>query len=1088
MKTKFSGILTLLLAFVVQLTFAQEKTISGTVSDDSGLPLPGATVLLKGTSSGTSTDFDGNYAIKVNQGETLVFSFIGYSTKEITIGSSNTVNVTMTEDNALDEVLIIGYGTSTKQAFAGSVKEIKSETLETKNFSNVSQALAGEVAGVNVINTSGQPGTVATIRIRGFGSVNGNRDPLYVVDGVPLTTSSTFDEDGAAVNNNALNAINPSDIESTTVLKDATATAIYGARGANGVVLITTKSGKSGTSTIDVDVKTGVNFQAIPRYDVIKDPNQYIETSWGALKNYFELEYPSLNSVDYANAYLYNSGLGISPTYNNYNISDVSELIDPATGKIYDGVTTKYDPENWEDYGFQSSILTEVNLKMSGGNDKTRYFSSFGYLNQEGYLKNSNYKRYTTRLNVNHKPKEWLTASANLSYTYGETTANGQSEDSGSVFWFVDNIPSIYPLYLRDDDGNKIEDPYYGGYQYDYGNTRGFGGLTNAIADSEYDNDSNDRHSVNGSFSLKFDITEDLSFETRYGVQYYNRVRNVVNNPFYGSAAGQSGSLFKVNTSEITQNMLNMFRYSKTFNNHGLEVLAAFETNQNEYEYATVSKSNVVNLQNGLDQANNYVVVSSPPTGYNRARSMESYFAQVNYNYNEKYYLTGSIRRDGSSRFYENKWGTFGSIGAAWIISKEDFLSNVNAINFLKFKASYGLVGDEGGVDYYSGQNSYNINNLLGEISLIPNAIEDPTLTWETSKMFQTGLELSAFNNIIDLTLDYYIKDTEDLIFDKRLAPSTSEALITVNDGSLVNRGLEFDLTANIINKKDYELSVSVNGEFLDNELTNMPIENATGLPKVLDQSGIYGRSKGHSLFDFYMREWAGVDVDNGSALWNQYYNDINDNGILDTGEAISSLTEFKNNNPGSNNIQKTTTSVYSDATQKYTGQSAIPDVRGAFRINARIKNFSISTQFAYSLGGYGYDSAYARLMDNDQIGSNNWHTDILDSWKEPGDITDVPRLTSGAAFNSNAASTSTRFLTSTDYLAFNNASISYALPSQFLANSGLSAVSFSLTGDNLFISSKRAGFNPNTSETTASSTYTYAPLTTVTAGVRVKF
>ncbi|WP_067147479.1 SusC/RagA family TonB-linked outer membrane protein [Pseudotamlana agarivorans] len=1087
MKTKFSGILTLLLALVVQLSFAQEKTISGTVSDETGLPLPGATVLVKGTTSGTSTDFDGKYTILAKTGDVLVFSFVGYTTQNVTVAASSSINVTLPEDTeSLDEVIIVGYSTSTKQAFAGTVNEIKSEVLETKNYANVSQALAGEAAGVNVINTSGQPGTVATVRIRGFGSVNGNRDPLYVVDGVPLTTSSTFDENGAAVNNDALNAINPADIESTTILKDATATAIYGARGANGVVLITTKAGKKGTSVIDVDVRTGVNFQAIPRYDVIKDPNEYVELSWGALKNYFELDYPTFNSVDYANQYLYSTNLGIHPTYNNYNAADGSQLIDPTTGKMLPGVTTKYTPENWEDYAFQTSIMKEVNLKMSGGNDKTRYFSSFGYLDQEGYMNNSNYKRYSTRLNVNHKPKDWLTATANLSYSYDETVANGQSEDSGSVFWFVDNIPSIYPLFLRDANGDKVEDPYYGGYQYDYGNTRGFGGLTNAIADSQYDFDGNSSHYVNGSFSLKFDITKDLSFETRYGVQYYNRIRNVINNPFYGSAVGQSGSLFKVNTLEITQNLLNMLRYSKTFGDHGLEVLAAFETNQNDYEYATISKNKVVNLENGLDQANNYVVVSSPPTGYSRARAMESYFGQLNYNYNQKYYLTGSIRRDGSSRFYENKWGTFGSVGAAWVISGEDFLSSSKAVNFLKLKASYGLVGDDGGVDYYSGQNSYNINNLIGEISLIPNAIQDPTLTWETSKMFQTGIESTFFNNIIDLNLDYYIKNTDALIFDKRLAPSTGEALITVNDGELANRGLEFDLSANIIKTKDYGLSVSVNGAFINNELTRMPIEESTGLPKVLDQNTIYGRSEGHSIYDFYMREWAGVDSDNGNPLWNQYYNDANDNGVVDTGEAISSLTEYESENPNSTNIKKTTTSVYADATEKYTGHSVIPDVSGAFRINAKVKNFTLSTQFTYSLGGYGYDSAYARLMSNDNIGGNNWHTDVRDSWKEPGDVTNVPRLISG--LNTTVNSTSTRFLTSTDYIALNNASLAYSLPSIFLNNTGLTGVNFSLTADNLFVSSKRPGFNPNTAETAASSTYNYAPLTTVTLGVRVKF
>ncbi|MFV0540206.1 MAG: SusC/RagA family TonB-linked outer membrane protein, partial [Aestuariibaculum sp.] len=1022
-----------------------------------------------------------------NQGATLVFSFVGYATKEITVGASNSVNVTLAEDAAaLDEVLIVGYGTSTKQAFTGSVKEIKADVLEAKTFSNVSQALAGEVAGVNVINTSGQPGTVATVRIRGFGSVNGNRDPLYVVDGVPLTTGA-FDSDGDRINNGSLNSINPADIESTTVLKDATATAIYGARGANGVVLITTKSGKAGRSDIEVDVKTGINFQAVPRYDVIKDPNEYIELSWLSLKNRGNIA--GIDGVAYANSNLFGRS-GISPSYNYFTTSDVTEIIDPTTGKVRNGIGTLYTPENWEDYAFQSSFITEANLKMSGGSEKTKYFSSFGYLDQDGYINNSSYKRYSTRLNLSHKPKDWLTATANLSYSYDETMANGQSEDSGSVFWFVDNIPSIYPLFLRDANGNMVEDDKYGGYMYDYGGSysRGFGLETNAVADSKYNRDGNNRHSVNGSFSLKFDLTKDLSFETRYGIQYYNRVRSVINNPFYGSAAGQNGSLYKTTRGEVTQNLLNMLRYTKTLGDqHSLEILAAQEINKVKYELSGISKQNVVNLLNGLDQANNYVVNSSPPFGYNRKRNLESYFGQVNYSYAQKYYLTGSIRRDGSSRFYKNKWGTFGSVGASWVLSNENFLNNSKNINFLKLKASYGLVGDEAGVDFYSGQNAYDIENLLGQISLIPRSIEDPNLTWETSKMFQTGIELTAFNDILDLSVDYYIKNTDDLIFDKRLSPSTSEALITVNDGKLVNRGLEFDLTTKIINKEDFGLSFSINGEILDNELTQMPIEDATGLPKVLDQSGNYGRSKGHNLYDFYMKEWAGVDPDNGNPLWNQYYFDANSNGSFDTGdEAISNLTQYQYTNPNNTNIQSTTTSIYADATEKYVNKSAIPDVRGAFRLNARIKNFDISTQFTYSLGGYGYDGAYARLMNNSKVGNSNWHTDIRNSWKEPGDITNVPAMAS--AYNTQVSSTSTRFLVSTDYLAFNNARIGYNFPSQSLANTGLTGLNLSLSGDNLFISSKRKGFNPNTSENSASSTYRYAPLTTVTLGVRVKF
>jgi TonB-linked SusC/RagA family outer membrane protein len=1068
MKTKLNGFLTLLLAFMVQIAFAQEKTVTGNVSDAIG-PLPGVTVIIKGTKTGTQTDFDGNYSIKASTGSVLQYSFMGFSTTEQTVGTSNVLNVVMQESaEALEEIVIVGYGTTTKQSFTGTATVVKADILALKSVSNVSQALAGEVSGVNVINTSGQPGTEATIRIRGFGSVNGNRDPLYVLDGVPFSGS--------------INAINPSDIASTTVLKDATATAIYGSRGANGVILITTKTGKAGTSVIEVNVKTGMNFSSIPRYDVIKSPEEYIELAWHAMGN--RGVYYGNNSAAYANAYLFSSK-GINAKYNMWDVANAAALIDPATGKVNGGVERKYNPENWEDYGFQSSIRTEADLKMSGGNENTRYFSSFGYLDDIGYIINSDYKRYTTRLNITHKPKEWLTANANIGYVYSETSNNGQSEDSGSIFWFVDNIPAIYPLFERDTNGELIPDEIFGGNVYDYGVGRGFGALTNSIADAKYDKTGNDRHELNGNFSLNFDLAEGLTFENQYGVQYYNRTYNSINNPFYGSGASNGGSIYKTLSNALTQNLLSLVRYKKSFTNSDLEVLLAHETNQYTYNVSTASKERVVNIENGLDVLNNYVVTSSPSYGYQLNTNIESYFGQVNYSLQDKYFFTGSLRRDGSSRFAKYKWGNFGSIGASWILNKESFMENVDFVNYLKLKASYGLLGDQAGVGRYSGQNTYTINNLNDEISLGVNANQNPDLTWETSKIFQTGIEFTLFNNIIDGSVDFYNKTTDDLIFDRRMGPSLGDALITVNDGKLKNQGIEFDLTTHILKSDNFKLDFSINGEMLDNELVNMPIDPATEEEKLIDIAGAYGRSVGHSLYDFYMREWAGVDSDNGDPLWNVSYFDANNNSTLDAGEEILSLHDYQIENPN-NSISETTTSVYQNATQKYIGKSAIPKVRGAFRLSGQIHSFDFSTQFAYSLGGYAYDGAYANLMSNDQIGGNNWHTDIRNSWKEPGDATDVPKLISNV--NTNVNSLSSRFVTSSDYLTLSNAKVGYTLPSKYIERSGLTDVNIWVSGDNLFLLSSRDGFNPATSETGATSTYRYSPLTTLTLGVRVKF
>ncbi len=1090
MKTKLNGILTLLLAFFVQVTFAQDRVISGVVSDEAG-PLPGVTVMIKNTTQGTETDFDGNYTLRVSEGDVLVFSFVGMKTLEQIVGASDEMSVLLENDNLLEEVIVVGYGKASKESYTGTAKVVEVEKMEAKAVANVSQALVGEVSGVNVINTSGQPGTVATIRIRGFGSVNGNRDPLYVVDGVPLSgaVNSQFSsdrEDTSDSNMGTINSINPSDIESLTVLKDATATAIYGSRGANGVVLITTKSGKAGTSSMEVDIKTGVNFQALPRYEVITSADEYLELSWHAMSNRRDFDTnTTLDAVSYANQNLFSS-LGIDPRYNYFNTSNVSEIIDPVTGKVRENLSRKYTPENWGDHAFQASIRTEANLKMSGGNETTNYFSSFGYLDDVGYSVNSSFKRYSTRLNISHKPKEWLTAKANIGYTLGKRVRNGQSEDSGSVFWVVDNVPSIYPLFLRDAQGNKVEDTKYGGYQYDYGAGRHFAFGTNSIGNANYNFLGDDRHSLNGNFSFKVDLTDWLEFETLYGAQYYNQVSNDYQNPFYGFARGQRGSLTKDTYSFLSQNLLNIFRVNKSFEDHSFSAFLAYETNSTEYSVNSISKNKIVNLSNGLFEPNNYVVNSFPASGYSTKKSLESFFGQVSYDYLNKYYLSGSLRRDGSSRFANDKWGTFGSIGGSWIVSKEDFLVQSDFLNFLKLKASFGVMGDQEGVDLFSGVNAYDIANLGDEISLTPRTAENPNLTWETSKMYQAGLEFGLFGDKIEGSVDYYLKRTNNLIFKRGEALSTGNEFFNVNDGYLKNSGFEFDITAHLIDKENYSLDFGINGEVIDVVLEEMPIDPSTGDPKVIDiDDDIYGRSKGRGLYDFYLRDWAGVNPQNGSPMWYQYYHDQNNNGIVDEGESISSLYEYQVENPN-NKVSRVTTDKYSDATQKYIGKSIVPKVRGAFRLNARLHDFTISTLFGYSLGGHAYDDSYASLMSTRKIGSDNWHVDIKNSWKSNNDQTDVPRLVSNEYRDGNRFSS--RFVTSTDYLSLNNVRIGYNVPSSFMGDSGISNLNFWVSGDNLFVISERKGFNPMFSETGRSSVYRYAPLSTLTLGVKVKF
>lgn len=1056
---------------------AQQQTVSGTVTGPDGSGIAGITVHVKGTSTGTATDANGHYQLSVPENATLIFTGIGYTQQEIAVSGQSTVDVTMgTSLESLNEVVVVGYSTTTKRAFTGSVKTVSADRIENKDVSDVTQALTGEIPGVRVINTSGQPGSAPTIRIRGFGSVNGNRDPLYVVDGVPYTGYT--------------NSINPADVASINVLTDAVATAIYGARGSNGVILITTKTGANKKPFVEVDMKYGTNKSILPRHQVLESPETFIGLAWEALYNEGKYYEGTDDPAGYANKYLFSSK-GIAPGYNMWKISadsaGVAQLINPESRMVKSGVQRTYTPEDWEDYAFQPSDRVETNLKLGGGTDKTSYYTSIGYLNDNGYSIKSNFKRISARLNLTHEIKSWLSGKMNFAYANTTTHNIGQESNSNSLFWFVDNIPPIYPLFVRDPNGDKVSEPIFGGYLYDYGGgegkERGFGSLTNSVADANYNTKTSKRNNFNGNGALKVKFLKHFYFKSQFGLQYFNDSYVNLTNKFYGSAASQNGSIYQVKTEMLNYDWLNMLHYNQHFGRHNIEALAAHEATSWRTHYLSAFKTNLVQNDNTeLDNA----VVSTPSSSYTNAYELESWFGQINYDYNSTYYLSASIRRDGSSRFVKDKWGTFGSVGAGWLLSNENFMNSAGIIKYLKLKASYGLIGDQAGVGYYPGYDLFSISNLNDNPSFAFNTKGNPDLTWETAKIFQVGTEFKL-GTFLTGSVDYYIKNTDNLIFERRVGPSIGYALIQVNDGQLRNQGLEFDLTGHIVNKGDFYVDLGVNGEMLQNELTQMPIDPATGEPKVIDIQGYYGRGEGHSIYDFYMREFTGVDPDDGTSTWTAYYDDTNGNGKLDGGEAIASLEDYKAKNPDKvSQIKRTTTKSYQEATQFYVGKSAIPELRGAVNLTAGYKGFSLAVQLLYGIGGYAYDFVYARLMDDPIVGTNNWSVDILNRWQKKGDMTDVPRITNGN--DPNVSSTSTRFLTKSDYLALNNVRLGYTFPDKWMNKFGATNLSVWVSGDNLWIHTARKGFNPTTSEAGGSDWYTYSPLSTLSAGIKIRF
>ena len=1075
MKTKFKGILTLFLALVVQISFAQQITISGKVTDGTG-PLPGVSVVIKGTTNGTETDFDGKYSITASSGDILIFRYLGYLSINKTIESSNLIDVSMKEDaNILDEIVIVGYGTTTKKSFTGTASVVSSENIDAKAVSNVAQALIGEVSGVSVTRTDGRPGSSATIRIRGFSSIQGNSAPLYVVDGVPFSGD--------------INAINPNDIESTTILKDASATAIYGARGANGVVLLTTRKGTVGKNTVEFDFQSSVSSRTLPRYDLVDGEEDYMELVYAGLKNTAEFA-GNNDPSQFALNNLF-SDRGVAPLYNMWNVADGNGLIDPSTGRVISGVTRKYTPTDWADAGYRDGVRNEMNFKTSGGTDKTKHYFSLGYLSDEGFISESQYDRYSTRLNVTSNPVDRVKISTNLDYSYSEyNDATGYG--GGNVTYMLDFTPTIYPLYLRDTDGNIVTNPNTNEPFYDFGdntagNARGFSATYNGVGEAIYNINRTKRHSVNGNINAAVEIMKGLTFETTYGMNFYSSNLDRTRNSIQGSAGvALGGTLYKANTTYVSQNFNQILRYKTKFGeDHNFNMLVAHESFADRNEYFDMNRKGIVNLNpNAATAPDNYLDQNGVSTGNIVETSLEGFFTQANYNYSNKYYLQGTLRRDGSSRFYKNKWGTFWSAGAGWIVSEENFLSSSNVINFLKLKASYGVLGDQGN-DAYAGQLGFNIENLLGQPSLAPRAVVDPNITWESSEQMQVGVEIELFKGAIQADLDYYVKTTNNLYVNKRLPPSTGDAVILTNDGSLENSGFEFNVTGNIVRNRDFNLSLTLNGEMFNNQITQMPIENSTGLPKVVNVRGRFGLSQGRSIYDYYIREWAGVDPANGNPMWIENWSDENSNGQYDSGEGIPDMLIYTAANPDAV-IEERITNTYSNATRKYSDKSVIPTVRGAFRLNSSYKGFSLSTQFGYSLGGYGYDAQYANLMTNGKVGGSSYHSDMQDRWMQPGDINDVPRLYSNE--NVQVVSTSTRFLQSSDYLSLNNVRLGYTVPSQFLGKTGFSSVNLWVSGDNLFLLSSREGYNPTTSLTGESGRYTYNPISNYTLGVRVKF
>jgi len=1098
-------IFTLLFFVALSLGLYAQKQVSGVVVDVKGEPVIGASIQAQGTTQGTISDYDGKFEMDVPESvKTLVVSFVGMATQEVPAGKN--IKVTLQENTeVIDEVVVTGFGTVSKGSYTGSAQAVKAEDIEKKSPSELSKALAGEVAGVQVINGSGQPGTNATIRIRGVGSLNGSSAPLYVVDGV------TYDGD--------ISSIDPGDIASTTILKDATATSLYGARGANGVIVITTKKGTSGDEgKIDVDVKYGANMRLLPLYDVITSPEEYVTLAWQALYNANAVAgsspLPADKAADNASAALF-SGAGIPVGYNlwqakgknliNYDYTyDEFGNISGVTNVAFDNNIARkagYEKlESWKDNIFRVGHKVDANVKIHGGSEKVRYYTSFGYLMDQGYYQSSDYNRFTVRSNIDYEPKKWLKGNVNLAYTYSSMNYPDQSGDGAmnNGFYYVNAIPPIYPVYMRDTLTGAIPtDPRTGLPMYDYGNelSRSFGMGINPAGSLRLDKENTVQHEVDAKTSLEFKLYKGLKFVVNAGLHYIGGLSSELTNKYYGDAEGigrirqQSGHQFTVAAQE-------MLEYNGTFGDHTMRIMAGHENYLYLYNYVYGEKSYLasgksLNLSDGVKMDG----VAGNTTRY----AMDAYFASGTYTYKERYTISGNYRADGSSRYAKgHRWGHFGSVGAAWTFTNEEFMEPVKDwMKDGKLRLSWGVLGNQIN-SLYSYTDLYYIENLNDEITYVEGSKGNPSITWERSNQVDLGLELSV-GKYLDVELDYFYKLTDNMLFPRAVAPSVGYSSIPTNDAKMVNQGFEFGLKAHAVDLRNVKLDIQLNGATYKNYMTQMPVDytDANGKQHRMLMNG--AMSEGHSLYDHYTVKYMGVDPETGNSLFQAFYDDRDGDFMAAKSDGtynyISSLHQWRlerkeaGDDVAEQHLHDTIVADYSVAADQYVGKSYLPSLSGGIGVDLEVYGVTLSVTCSYQIGGYGYDATYMALMQNAQVGSHNWHIDARKAWTQENPNTDVPRFSNGLGeYDSYATAASTRFLTSNSYFSLNNIQVGYSFPKKWIEKIKMNKLNIYLSMNNMAIASARRGYNPMTSFTGTSDTHGYSPLSTIMGGIKFTF
>lgn len=1048
--------------------YAQTRTYHGTVLDAANNePLIGATIMPIGGGQGAAADIDGNFTISVPANvKKAKVSYVGYTSKTVDLSNDMTIYLSSSA-TSLDDVVVVAYGTATKESLSGSVAVVGAKEIEDRPVISVTSALEGNAPGVQVNNTVGQPGSAPAIRIRGFNSITGTSSPLYVVDGVPY--------DGS------ISDLNPADIESMSVLKDAASCALYGNRGANGVILITTKKAKNvGKVDVNLQVRQGMYNAGLPFYDRV-GVNDWMQLNFDALVNGTESRGSFGGTHQDAINQARVSFMQNPKMVNIYGVED-GLLFDEngrlAVSNILPGYTNNL---NWWPMLSQNGYRQEYNLNAAAATEKYNVFASIGYLKSNGYMLMTDFERFNGRVTANFNPVSYLRFGLNLAATAQEMQENGAGDGVGSINnpFASQYYAPIYSYYAHDAEGNIIYDngvPRWNDATYLQG--------ANVAQSLRLDRSNTSATVIDGSLYGTAILPYGFEFTVR-GAMHRDKTHSMAySNAVTGSGQMYNGMLSNGFGDYRSHNFFQTLEWGHDYGDHHVDVLLDHEN----YFYKTTTAA-IVKMNETFEDVpymSNFQTLQSANQSVGEVAT-ESYLGRARYNYNQQYFGEASIRRDGSSYFSpKHRWGTFWSVGASWIISKEKFLQEVNWINYLKLRAAYGSVGNDKTAGAYSYYNLYGDASYQGVNVYIPVTISSDDIKWEATKTFDLALEGSLFNDRFNFTVGYFNKRNSDLLFNVTrpcsvgtIGNNGGNPSVLMNIGTMQNIGWELQFGVDIIRNREFKWSAGIDATFMKNKIVKLP--NGKDMPgQALFQ--------GYSIYEKYTYDWAGVDLANGRSLYRMNpdspdYWSYNEDGTLNA-EAARLAYEAqvaKAVNDDSYIVIDGEAYTYNTA---YAGRkicgTALPTVYGSFNTALSWKGINLAILFTYSLGGKINDTNYQQLMSYGTT-PGALHVDALKAWTaapEGLDLNSASRIDpngvpqANTEYNMTSNIASSRYLTSASYLTLKNINLSYDLPQKWVSAMKLQNINLGVSIDDLFIITARKGMCPGSFNGVQSQSY----------------